>query len=155
MLRLIDQIIDLRKIDLNKMELKLNLGDIVKYIKELTDSFYYIAQQRSMALEFTSEVEAYDTWFDEGKLEKIMYNLLSNAFKFTPDKGKIQIICRLLTNEGRSMLQQQGKIPGPGYFEITVKDNGIGIPEEQKGHLFESYRQRRGGKLLFVFYSIL
>ena len=96
LLRLTDQIIDLRKIDLNKMKLNLSRGDIVRYVKELTNSFDDIAQQRSMTLEFSSEIDSYETFFDENCLEKIMYNLLSNAFKFTPDRGKIQVSCRLL-----------------------------------------------------------
>ncbi|MBP1669193.1 MAG: hybrid sensor histidine kinase/response regulator, partial [Bacteroidetes bacterium] len=64
LLRLIDQIIDLRKIDLNKMKLNLKKGDIVSYIKELTDSFSDIAIQRSMTLEFSAAVDSYETWFD-------------------------------------------------------------------------------------------
>jgi signal transduction histidine kinase len=91
MLRLIDQIIDLRKIDLNKMKLNLTRGDIVRYLMELTDSFDDIALQRSMTLEFSSAINSYETWYDESKLEKIIYNLLSNAFKFTPDGGKSKV----------------------------------------------------------------
>jgi signal transduction histidine kinase len=88
MLRLIDQIIDLRKIDLNKMKLNLTRGDIVRYLMELTDSFDDIALQRSMTLEFSSAINSYETWYDESKLEKIIYNLLSNAFKLNLTAGK-------------------------------------------------------------------
>lgn len=133
LLRLIDQIIDLRKIDLNKMKLNMSKGDIVRYVKELTDSFEDIALQRFMTLEFSSAIDSYETWFDESKIEKIIYNLLSNAFKFTPDGGKIQVSCRLLQKEHDTGIQD------PEYVEIMVRDNGIGIPSEHLGHLFERF----------------
>jgi signal transduction histidine kinase/ligand-binding sensor domain-containing protein/DNA-binding response OmpR family regulator len=139
LLRLIDQIVDLRKIDLNKMKIDLSRGDIIRYVKELTNSFEDIAQQRSIALEFSSVIDSYEIWFDEGKLEKIIYNLLSNAFKFTPDKGSIQIICRLLKKDNAIHQGNITEIQDGEYIEITVKDNGIGIPSEHMGHLFERF----------------
>ena len=139
LLRLIDQIVDLRKIDLNKMKLNLRRGDIVLYLKELTSSFDEIAQQRSMTLEFSSEIDSYETLFDESKLEKIIYNLLSNAFKFTPDRGKIQVSCRLLQNEIATFPENISGIQASDYIKITVRDNGIGIPPEHKGQLYERF----------------
>ena len=139
LLRLTDQIIDLRKIDLSKMKLNLGRGDIVRFIKELTNSFDEIAQQRSIILEFSSEINTYEMLFDEGNLEKIMYNLLSNAFKFTPDNGKIQVNCRLLQRNSSALQEKIGDIQDPEYMEISVRDNGIGMPAEQKGHLFEKF----------------
>jgi len=133
LLRLIDQIVDLRKIDLNKMKLNLSRGDFVLYLKELTSSFDEIAQQRSMTLEFFSEIDSYETLFDEGMLEKIMYNLLSNAFKFTPDRGKIQVNCRLLKNGITTFPENLNDIQDSDYFEITVRDNGIGYLRSIKG----------------------
>ena len=137
--RLIDQILDLRKIDIHKMKLNLSRGDIVMYIKELTNSFDDIAQQRSMTLKFSSSTDSCQILFDENKLEKIMYNLLSNAFKFTPDGGEIQICCRLLGKQSVTLSGYHSEIPGDEYFEIRVIDNGIGIPSEHKGHLFERF----------------
>jgi signal transduction histidine kinase len=68
-----------------------------------------------------------------------MYNLLSNAFKFTPDRGKIQVSCRLLQNEIATFPENINDIQDSDYFEITVRDNGIGIPPEHKGHLYERF----------------
>ncbi len=135
LLRLTDQITDLRKIDLNKMTLRLKKGDLVEILRNITSSFDEISQQRSMTLEFSSEVDAIETYFDESCLEKIMYNLLSNAFKYTPDGGLIQVTCRMLQN-GTDL---SSDIPDGEYIEITVRDNGIGIPQEQMGHLFERF----------------
>jgi signal transduction histidine kinase/ligand-binding sensor domain-containing protein/CheY-like chemotaxis protein/AraC-like DNA-binding protein len=139
MLRLIDQIIDLRKIDLKKMKLNLSKGDIIRFVKELTNSFDDIAQQRSMTLEFSTSIDSYETFFDESKLEKIMYNLLSNAFKFTPDCGKIDVSCRLLQKEKAALQEFNGETQETEFVEIMVRDNGIGIPSEHKGHLFERF----------------
>jgi signal transduction histidine kinase/ligand-binding sensor domain-containing protein/DNA-binding response OmpR family regulator len=139
LLRLIDQIIDLRKIDLNKMKLIPGRQDIVIYLKELTRSFDDIAQQRSITLEFSSSIDSFETLFDESKLEKIMYNLLSNAFKFTPDRGKIQVSCRLLKKENTDPKKDIDEIQDTEYIEIMVRDNGIGIPPEHKGLLFERF----------------
>ncbi len=139
LLRLIDQIIDLRKIDLNKMKLNLTRGDIVRYLKELTDSFDDIALQRSMTLEFSSTMNSYETLFDESKLEKIIYNLLSNAFKFTPDGGKIQVSLTLQQKRNIEMKAQGGNRHVSEYIEITIRDNGIGIPGEHRRHLFERF----------------
>jgi signal transduction histidine kinase/AraC-like DNA-binding protein/streptogramin lyase len=139
LLRLIDQIVDLRKIDLNKMKLTLGKGDLVQYLRELTSSFDEIAQQRSMTLEFSSEIDSYETLFDESKLEKIIYNLLSNAFKFTPDRGKLQVSCRLVRNGIAAFPEEVSDKQDNDCIEITVRDNGIGIPSEHKGHLFERF----------------
>ena len=139
LLRLIDQIIDLRKIDLNNMKLNLSREDIVMYVKELTDSFDDIALQRSMTLEFSSAINSYETWFDESKLEKIMYNLLSNAFKFTPDGGKIRVSLSLRQKESNDLPEHGEVHEDTDYVEILVRDNGVGIPPEHKGHLFERF----------------
>jgi len=139
LLRLIDQIIDLRKIDLNKMKLNLKKGDIVSYIKELTDSFSDIAIQRSMTLEFSAAIDSYETWFDENILEKTLYNLLSNAFKFTPDRGKILVTCRLLSKKSDNPTDIDRGSGDTQTIEITVRDNGIGIPPEDIEHIFERF----------------
>jgi signal transduction histidine kinase/CheY-like chemotaxis protein len=139
MLRLIDQVMDMMKIDLNKMRLSLGKGDIVEYLKELIFSFEEIADQRSIILEYTSDADSYITWFDENKIEKIIYNLLSNSFKFTPDKGKIEVSMHIRrkvdkSDEGRSSILSDDE-----FIEIIIKDNGIGMPADFRDHLFERF----------------
>ncbi len=149
LLRLIDQITDLRKIDLNKLKLTFKKGNIVEIIREITNSFDEIAQQRSMTLEFNSEVDSCETFFDESCLEKVMYNLLSNAFKYTPDKGIIRVTCKIIPDGIDTCQKEFNDIPYGNYFEITVKDNGIGIPPEYMGHLFERfYRVERHDSII-------
>src|SRR5665647_1258553 len=139
LLRLIEQVMDLRKIDLNKMKIILSKGDIIGFVKDLTCSFEEIAIQRSIDLEFNSSIDSYITWFDEGKLEEIIYNLMSNAFKFTPDNGRIQVSIRLQLNTEESGRQEDKLNSFDESVEIRIKDTGIGIPPERKDHLFERF----------------
>jgi signal transduction histidine kinase/DNA-binding response OmpR family regulator len=149
MLRLIDQVMDMMKIDLNKMKLSLGKGDIVAYLKELIFSFEEIADQRSIILEYTADVDCYITWFDENKLEKIIYNLLSNSFKFTPDKGKIQVSLRIQNNYDFSFEESSKFQAHAEFIEITISDNGIGMPADYRDHLFERfYRVDRHDSIL-------
>ena len=127
--RLIDQVIEFRRIETNKIKLNAAEGDIVKFLRELTDSFEEIACERSISLEFKSDLEACMVWYDENKVDKIVYNLLSNAFKFTPDKGSISV---------NFSLARQADLPAE-YVEISIKDNGIGISEEDLQHIFDRY----------------
>ena len=139
LLRLIEQIMDLRKIDLNKMKVHLGKGDIVSFVKELTSSFEEIALERSIDLEFKSSLDLYVTWFDENKLEEIIYNLLSNAFKFTPDNGRIEVSIGLKQITEETGRQTDKPDQYNEYVEIRIKDTGIGIPPERKDHLFERF----------------
>jgi signal transduction histidine kinase/AraC-like DNA-binding protein len=139
LLRLIEQVMDLRKIDLNKMKLSLSKGDIVAYVRDLTYSFEEIAIQRSMILEFSTDVESLVTWFDENKVEKILGNTLSNAFKFTPDRGKIQVSIQKLPGPVKSSGRHADPLDMNEFIEICIRDNGIGIPDEDKDRLFERF----------------
>ena len=127
--RLIDQVIEFRRIETNKIKLNAAEGDIVKFLRELTDSFEDIACERSISLDFNSDLEACEIWYDENKVDKIVYNLLSNAFKFTPDKGSISV--------NFSLARQLDLVEK--YVEISIEDNGIGISEEDLQHIFDRY----------------
>ncbi len=139
LLRLTEQIMDMRKIDLNKMKVRLSEDDIIAYIKELTLSFREIAIPRSMILEFNTDVDSCKTWFDENKLDQIIFNLLSNAFKFTPDKGEISVSTAVINRPDYLPEQVIGGRPVDEYVEIRIKDNGIGIPSEYRNQIFERF----------------
>ena len=127
--RLIDQVIEFRRIETNRIRLNAAEGDIIKFLRELTDSFEDIACERSISLDFNSDLEACEIWYDENKVDKIVYNLLSNAFKFTPDKGSILV--------NFSLARQPDLVEK--YVEISIEDNGIGISEEDLQHIFDRY----------------
>ena len=127
--RLIDQVIEFRRIETNKIRLNAAKGDIVRFLRELTDSFEEAACERSISLEFQSEFDTCELWYDENKIDKVVYNLLSNAFKFTPDKGIIFV------RISRARLQD----PQKEFVEIRIEDNGIGISDEDQEHIFDRY----------------
>jgi len=86
----------------------------------------------------------FEVWFDTDKLEKIIYNLLSNAFKFTPDDGEVSITLNMNYNTVDHPRQYQGTSRTEGImYEIRVKDSGIGIPKEAQSKIFDRFYQVR------------
>ncbi len=137
--RLVDQVIEFRRIETNKVRLRAAKKDIVKFIRELTDSFEEIACQRSISLDFHSDFKTCEIWFDENKVDKIIYNLLSNAFKFTADKGRISVSVSTARPEQVAKTDTRHPDMPEEYVEISIEDNGIGISEDDMEHIFERY----------------
>jgi signal transduction histidine kinase/ligand-binding sensor domain-containing protein/DNA-binding response OmpR family regulator len=133
MLRLVNQVMDMSKVEADEMKLQIINGDIIKHIEPIFESFMYIAERKCITFNFRKNTESINAWFDADKVEKIIYNLLSNAFKFTNPDGKIEV-----TVEGRS---KQGNSAVADEVVIMVEDNGIGIPEEQVKHIFDRFYQ--------------
>lgn len=128
MLRLIDQILELRRIDNDKVRIELSNGDIVSFSRKVYQTFLANAQRRNMAYDFVADGEIY-CQFDRDKLEHILYNLLSNAFKFTPDGGSIQLcVARKEIHDGM-------------FVEISVTDSGQGMTEEDQSRIFDRFYQ--------------
>lgn len=120
MLRLVNQILDFRKIQKNKMKLRIEQIDIVPFVHQLMDNFESLAEEHHIDFIFESEKPSLKLWVDVDKLEKIVFNLLSNAFKYTP-QGKM-ITLFIHENENN--------------VAIGVQDQGIGIAESKKAALF-------------------
>ena len=131
LLRLINQLMDISQIEADHLKLKVRRGDIVIFIREIVLLFKWLASQRNIEYIFDSEYECFSGYFDGDKMEKICYNLLSNAFKFTPAEGKIEV--RL------SFIDPSADDQFAGHFRIVVKDNGSGIPEADQGRIFEHF----------------
>ncbi len=129
LLNLVNQLLDFRKMEYNELKLNIKKGDLVQFIKEVYASFSDIAGQKKINYHFESEVESFVTSFDHDKIERIFFNLLSNAFKFTPSDGRISILV-CLTDQGDS-----------SALEIKVIDTGIGIARENQQRIFERFFQ--------------
>ena len=95
MLRLINQLMEFRKIENGKMEVKASENDLVKFVKDIKDSFNRLSKENQINFSIESEFDSFDLWFDVNMLDKVIFNLLSNAFKFTPEDGFIKIQIKL------------------------------------------------------------
>jgi len=133
-LRLINQLLDIRKIDKGLLVLKFNETDMVGFIDDLMQIFEYQANVHNIRFTFEHADAALPVWIDQNNFDKVLLNLLSNAFKFTPENGEI------------SILLQTGYDPAnteelKHYFEIVISDTGIGIDDEKIEKIFERFYQ--------------
>ncbi|MDR2806033.1 MAG: response regulator [Dysgonamonadaceae bacterium] len=133
-LRLINQLMDIRKIDRGQMQLKARETDMVGFIRDIMQSFAYMAQKKNIRFAFHTSYTELKVWVDLNNFDKVLFNVLSNAFKFTPEQGEITI--ELLTGTDNS-----AAVPLKNYFEIRVLDTGIGIDKEQIDRIFERFYQ--------------
>ncbi|MCX6309226.1 MAG: ATP-binding protein [Bacteroidia bacterium] len=131
LLRLINQIMDFRKIENKKMELNLTTGEIVSFVKSIFSMFNGHAAARKIEYIFDSSSTECIMSFDRDKIEKVIYNLLSNAFKFTPENGCITLSIEMKTKQEVE------------YVEISVSDTGIGINDEEKNLIFQRFYQSK------------
>lgn len=130
LLNLVNQLLDFRKMEVRELKLYPSKGDIVKFIKDLSYSFSDIAEKNNIAFSFTSFIDHLFTQFDYDKIERVIFNLLSNAFKFTPENGRVSVDIRTSNIENDETL-----------LEIRVSDTGIGIPKEKQEKIFERFFQ--------------
>lgn len=134
--RLVNELMDFSKFDEAKPTLTVQHGEIVRFITEIASTFNEISETKNIRLILQPSVPEIYGWFDFDKLEKIMRNLLSNAFKFTHHRGQIKIQVNAKETEGNLNLSSR-------YLEIIVIDNGIGIAPEEVPFIFNKFYQAR------------
>jgi len=125
LLKLVNQMLDLRKLEVGKMQLQMQQGDIIQYIKKLCGSFEAFAKSKNIKLHFLSESSSLQMDFDPDQLLNIVSNLISNAIKFTPPEGDIYVQLSQHNNQ----------------FQIKVKDTGVGIPADHLDRIFDRFTQ--------------
>ncbi len=123
LLRLVNQLIDLRKLDQDRMPLSVTYFDIVSYVREIVASFQSLAEQKNSTLITNFATESLHVWLDMDKTEKILYNLLSNAIKYSKNGQAIEI--SILTDETT--------------FTLAIRDHGIGIPKNEVDRIFDHF----------------
>lgn len=133
-LRLINQLMDIRKIDKGQMMIKCRETNIVDFIKDLMLTFEYPARQKKIKFEFIHSDESLKVWIDLNNFDKVLLNVFSNAFKYTSESGEITV--RLTTG-----YDYKEKGPLHHYYEISVTDTGIGIDEDKIEKIFERFYQ--------------
>ncbi len=148
LLQLINQLLDLSKLEAGKLKLKASKGNIVSFVKGVALSFESLAESKDIILKLLPEKEFIEMYFDKEKMMKILTNLLSNAFKFTPEEGKITVSVRERNAELVSASFTKMEIPKQvrddntkGFVEIKIRDTGIGIAQEEIPKLFDRFYQ--------------
>ncbi|MGN0189335.1 MAG: ATP-binding protein [Candidatus Cryptobacteroides sp.] len=128
---LIDELLTFSKIEMNQMKINVRKGDIVNFLGEISLIFDSVAKERGIEFTLDLKDDGREVWFSPSKLERIMYNLLSNAFKYTPagKDGQVTLSARVESDGMKDIAV------------ISVKDNGRGIPKEMQDKIFESYFQ--------------
>ncbi|MEX6688036.1 two-component regulator propeller domain-containing protein [Danxiaibacter flavus] len=128
-LNLVNQLLDFRKMEVHELKLHATKGDLAKFIREVSYSFTDLAENKNIQFSYTSNCNHLNTSFDHDKIERILFNLLSNAFKFTPERGKVQVEVNV-NHTGKEALA-----------EIKISDTGIGIAPEKQEKIFERFFQ--------------
>ena len=125
LLQLVNQLLDLSRLEAGRLKLEASKGNIVSFVKGIALSFESLAESKDIMLKILSEKEFIELYFDKEKMTKILTNILSNALKFTPEEGKITISIRELA----------------GNVEVKIRDTGIGIAQEEIPKLFNRFYQ--------------
>lgn len=128
MLRLVNQLMEFRKMQHGKLALSLEETDVIAFLCNIFQDFKEAATQKQMQYNFISTVPSYTMFIDKEKLDKIVYNILSNAFKYTPSKGKIQLTIHIDEDDKQQL-------------RIEVADTGVGIPKDKQKELFKRFMQ--------------
>lgn len=135
LLNLVNQLLDFRKLEEQELTLQLSKGEFISFLKEVTDSFRDMSERKNIEFTLKTCIDRLDAYFDRDKMERILFNLLSNAFKFTLSGGHITVD-----------LQKAESCDDPEYtlVSINVTDTGIGIPEDKKERIFNRFFQNEG-----------
>ncbi|PJJ80028.1 hybrid sensor histidine kinase/response regulator transcription factor [Mucilaginibacter auburnensis] len=131
LLNLVNQLLDFRKMEVQQLNLNLAPGDLVKCLKEASEAFNDIAERKNIYFNFSSEIDELPCLFDHDKIERIVFNLLSNAFKFTLIQGEVAVHFYVIENNG----------DGKNTMCLEINDTGIGIPENLQEKIFEPFFQ--------------
>lgn len=131
LLNLVNQLLDFRKLAEQELKLSLGEGEIIYFISGVVDSFHDLAESRGIALKFNAPQEKIFVRFDHDKVERILFNLLSNAFKFTLPGGTVSV----------DIAQHPTSQPEKKVLEFKVTDNGIGIAGDRKQLIFKRFYQ--------------
>jgi signal transduction histidine kinase/DNA-binding response OmpR family regulator len=123
LLRLVDQMLDLRKTDAGKIRLQTAEQDVITFVQDVVQDFRKKAEKQRIDLRLMTGLTVCPLWFDAEKLDKVLFNLLSNAFKYTPRGGYIHLYLDLIGER----------------LQIRVKDNGEGMAPDEKAHAFDLF----------------
>lgn len=126
LLNLVNQLLDFRKIEDNELKLNATEGDLINVANEIFDSFKYISERKNIHLDFKSSIRKYYSVFDKDKVERILFNLLSNALKFTNENGSVYFHIKSEAGNG---------------IKLIIGDDGVGLAEDKLEKIFDRFYQ--------------
>ena len=132
LLQLVNQMLDLSKLESGLLKLNMLQGNVVRYVRYLAETFHSLAEDKHIIVHFLSEQQDIIMDFDKEKLQQIVSNLLSNAIKFTPEGGNVYLLIGSVENGKKASLQ------------LKIKDTGVGIPSEKLQYIFDRFYQVDG-----------
>lgn len=135
--RLINELMDFNKLEFNKISLQAKKIEVITFTQGVISYFNEEAATRNITINFESSLDELEDWLDPKMLEKILFNIISNAFKFTPDNGTITISIDQLDTDNALVLNGN-KVPS---FSITITDTGSGIHKKDLNRIFDRFYQ--------------
>jgi len=132
LLRLVNQLMDFRKLESTGLKIQASENDLVAFVTSIVASYQQVAGKKNIDLQLTAKPRKIKVWYDRDMLDKVLFNILSNAFKFTPDGGRIHIYI------GKDRLKNN--------CFIQIEDQGIGMDEETLQHIFDPFYQGAGSE---------
>ncbi len=133
--RLLQQVLDFRKIENRKMELFVAEGDLLSFVKSICEhSFAPLAQTKDITLSFNSSLDRIVGYYDEDKLDKILFNILSNAFKYTPPGKEVRVEMDTYNSETHT------------YLRLRIKDQGVGIAPKELNKIFTRFYSNKSNE---------
>lgn len=129
---LLNQLLDIRRYDEGQMHLKCRETDFVSFVQGAYEVFMYSAGQRNIRYSYEHTMDEMLVWIDRDSIEKVMTNLLSNAFKYTPDGGEIKVLLSMGTDSSENGAMSH-------YAEVSVSDTGIGLDVDDVNKVFDRF----------------
>ena len=143
LLRLVNQVLDFRKMEAGQLKFKPNKGNIINFLKEEVSVFEDAADSKKISLSFQTELDSLNMWFDSDKIEKIIFNILANALKYTPENGKISMnvsIDQQLKSK-TVHFDNSNSIKFDKWLKIEIIDSGVGIDKRNLERIFDRFYQ--------------
>ena len=138
LLSLVNQMLDLSKVENNQLKIHYKNGNIIQYIRYITESFHSYANVRNVRLKMESQHQTLLMDYDAEKIQQIMSNLLSNAIKHSPSGGKVMVI---VSNQPASEIENHSNTPSTNYLSLKIKDTGAGISTKDLPNIFNRFYQ--------------
>jgi signal transduction histidine kinase/ligand-binding sensor domain-containing protein/CheY-like chemotaxis protein/AraC-like DNA-binding protein len=136
-LRLLNQLMDMRKIDEQQFTMRFQKINLIDFVQDVMKSFDQVALMRNVDFRLVSLYDSIEAWVDDVHFDKVLFNVLSNAFKYTPENGFVMISVDVISERGAGDNERFEQ----GYIELCIENSGEHIPEKELDQIFERFYQ--------------